>query len=233
MSHTEAENLSALVDDELSSDEVRFMLRRTGQDASLCATWTRYHLMGDAMRKDVLVLAEDNFADEVMQSIGNADTKPRSRGSYRWLRWSAGGAIAAGVAVAALTMLPPQMHDATTVASTASSSQQMTGSQRVTGVAQANVPAAPHVDHATAPRWLSAAPPAAQMAQAAAADVASGPRIHSVPSGGYGEELAPYMTLPIYRAPQTQHARQAMQQLRMVTPQRGQVAPASSQARAH
>ena len=196
MSQSEHENLSALMDGELDSNQLRFMLRRMDSNMSLCAAWERYHLVGDSLRHDMPGLADAGFADRIMQEIGATSGARGRHGSHRWLRWSAGGAIAAGVAVAALVAVQPRMGGMTTrqaaATSSASSSRAVATANPVT--TSANEPAgAPSV-----PRWLSASPAAAQLAQPAAATFspAGQPLGQSEPLGYYSPGLAPYMTIP-------------------------------------
>jgi sigma-E factor negative regulatory protein RseA len=105
------EQLSAAIDGELSAQELRFLLRRLDHDAALAQTWSRYQLAGDGVRRQVPPLASADFAARVMRAIeresaaGSSTSTPATR--RHWLRWSAGGAIAASVAVAALLLVQP------------------------------------------------------------------------------------------------------------------------------
>lgn len=213
MSNAEYENLSALMDGELSHEQIRFMLRRTSGNAALCATWDRYHIIRDGMRHEVSLWADDDFVARVMDGIheqadaGNMPARPH----HRWLRWSAGGAIAAGVAVAALVAVQPQVHRQNTIAATG------TEAPASVQVATTNAPARTEPQaHAApvVPRWLSASPSAAQMAQPAAATFYSGGGARpDQPQGYYWRGIAPYMTLPAYRTSNALQAREIMHQL--------------------
>jgi sigma-E factor negative regulatory protein RseA len=107
MTDNQRENLSAGMDGELSKEELRFLLRRIDHDAALQQAWSRYHVARDGLRRQLPPVASDGFAARVMQAIEKervgANVKPRRH----WLHWSAGGAIAAGVAVAALMVAQP------------------------------------------------------------------------------------------------------------------------------
>ena len=46
------QQLSALMDGELSPDEARFLLRRLQHDEELGSTWERWQLCGDVLRGD-------------------------------------------------------------------------------------------------------------------------------------------------------------------------------------
>src|SRR4051794_35921259 len=108
MSEANREVLSAGMDGELSREEVRFLLRRLEADAGLADVWGRYHAGRDGLRAEGTPFASADFAARVMAAI-EADVAvvgvaaPRRR----WLHWSAGGAIAASVAVAALMLSQP------------------------------------------------------------------------------------------------------------------------------
>jgi len=105
------EQLSAAIDGELSAEELRFLLRRLDHDAALSQAWSRYHMAGDGVRRQLPPLASSGFATRVMRAIEResaaASSVPAPGARRHWLHWSAGGAIAASVAVAALLMVQP------------------------------------------------------------------------------------------------------------------------------
>ena len=101
------ENLSAGIDGELSKEQLRFLLRRLDHDAALQQTWTRYHLARDGLRHQLPPLAAAGFAARVMQAIEQESVTTVGPRRGHWLRWSAGGAIAASVAAAALMIGQP------------------------------------------------------------------------------------------------------------------------------
>lgn len=190
MSHAEHENLSALMDGQLSRDQVRFMLRRMDGNVSLRTAWERYHVMGDSLRHEMHGLADVGFAERIMREIDASSVTHHRRGPHRWLRWSAGGAIAAGVAVAALVVVQPQMRGART-ASTSSTPQTIAASPAATPSVSEPM-GAPSV-----PRWLSASPAAAQLAQPAAATFSPNGQPLRLSESQYASPgLAPYMTIP-------------------------------------
>lgn len=100
------EQLSSLMDGELERDQARFVLRRASTDAALPVRWERYHVARQVLRRQDLVVLRHGFADAVMARI-EAETAVRPRAGSQWLRWGAGGAIAASVAVAALVVTRP------------------------------------------------------------------------------------------------------------------------------
>jgi hypothetical protein len=101
------QQLSALIDGELSPDEARFLLRRLGHDRELSACQDRWQLAGDMLRRVPCRAAPAGFADRIAAAVGAECAKAdgRSAGAPRraaaWLRWS-GGALAASVAAVAL-----------------------------------------------------------------------------------------------------------------------------------
>lgn len=107
MTDNQRENLSAGMDGELSKEELRFLLRRIDHDAALQQAWSRYHVARDGLRRQLPPLASDGFAARVMQAVEQEGVVVSGRPRRHWLHWSAGGAIAAGVAVAALMVAQP------------------------------------------------------------------------------------------------------------------------------
>lgn len=128
MNQEACEQLSALMDGELSRDETGFLMRRVAHDKNLVACWSNFHLIRQTMRRQVIVELRPNFARSVLAQI-EAENQPQSRLSGSWLRWASGGAIAASVAVAALVLSGPQ--DATN------------GSTGGSGALTASIPAPP------------------------------------------------------------------------------------------
>jgi sigma-E factor negative regulatory protein RseA len=132
MTENQRENLSAGMDGELSKEELRFLLRRLDHDASLQQAWSRYHVARDGLRRELSPLASESFASRVMLAVEQDGAAVQQGKRRHWLHWSAGGAIAAGVAVAALMVsqptgpggdrLSPQMASAPTTTTTMESS---------------------------------------------------------------------------------------------------------------
>jgi len=107
MTDNQRENLSAGMDGELSKEELRFLLRRLDHDASLQQAWSHYHVARDGLRRELSPLASEGFAARVMLVVEQDGGVVRQGRRRHWLHWSAGGAIAAGVAVAALMVAQP------------------------------------------------------------------------------------------------------------------------------
>ncbi|WP_266156724.1 sigma-E factor negative regulatory protein [Dyella silvatica] len=146
MTEAHRENLSAAMDGELSAEQLRFLLRRLDHDKPQQQAWARYHVARDGLRRELPPLASAGFAASVMAAIELESGVAQPAARRHWLRWSAGGAIAASVAVAALMVAQPAGPDADrSMPSVAANSQGMT-------TASGSV-----VQHspASAPPWLS------------------------------------------------------------------------------
>lgn len=170
MSEAQREHLSAGIDGELAREELRFLLRRFEHDAELRQAWTRYHLGRDALRRQLPAVASAGFAARVEQAIAQESAAAGGRRTPHWLRWSAGGAIAASVAVAALMIARPVTDDDHAAAGLAQTSP----STEISAPLQPAPPAA-------VPPWLSG-DTASHYSQQAAATLGD----------SYGEMLLPY-----------------------------------------
>src|SRR6201991_2583245 len=148
MSEANREILSAGMDGELSREEIRFLLRRLEADPILADTWERFHAGRDGLRNQVLPFASADFASRVMAAI-EAEPASAAAPRRRWLHWSAGGAIAASVAVAALMLSQPAGNRS--AAPDIVQRAPVTGDALVADVGTPPPPAAAPV----APQWLS------------------------------------------------------------------------------
>ncbi|QHG86526.1 sigma-E factor negative regulatory protein [Xanthomonas sp. NCPPB 1638] len=100
------QQLSALVDGELSADESRFLLRRLAHDDELAGCHERWQLCGDVLRGAANAPAPLDFAARVRSAIADEPAplpQPAPRAAARW-RWGGGAAIAASVAAIAMFM---------------------------------------------------------------------------------------------------------------------------------
>lgn len=110
MSEALNEQLSALVDDEVDREELPMLLRQLEQSDTLAARLDRYYLMRAAVRRDLPATATGlNLADRVSAALESEPAHTRSR--PRWhrgqaLKPAAGLAIAASVAVLAVSLWP-------------------------------------------------------------------------------------------------------------------------------
>ncbi|WP_407352349.1 RseA family anti-sigma factor [Luteimonas sp. R10] len=100
------QQLSAMLDGELSPDQARFMLRRLQHDTELASCWERWQVCGDVLRGQRNALLPADFAQHVARAIaddsGAAEPAPAAAERTRLWRWGGGAALAASVAMAAL-----------------------------------------------------------------------------------------------------------------------------------
>lgn len=102
------QQLSAMLDGELSPDEARFMLRRLQHDTTLASCWERWQVCGDVLRGQRNDLLPRDFAERVAGSLaggavaGDAPDAPALARRPRIARWGGGAAIAASVALLAV-----------------------------------------------------------------------------------------------------------------------------------
>ena len=97
--------LSALKDGELDRDAARFLCSRLANDEVLRDQWSRWHLIGDALNQRHSAMLGNGLAQAVAQAIAN-DATPRRQLGPTLVRWAAGSAIAASVALMALMVVP-------------------------------------------------------------------------------------------------------------------------------
>lgn len=113
------QQLSSLIDGELSADEARFMLRRLEHDESLSSCNERWQMLGDVLRGQACAPAPVDFADRVRASVASEPAPVMQarveRGPDRqerrggWRRWGGGAALAASVAAVAMFMTREQL----------------------------------------------------------------------------------------------------------------------------
>lgn len=115
------EQLSALMDGELDAERSRFLLRRLEGDPALRAAWERWQLVSGSLKGRLALQVDAGFlarvrdgieagrhADEPMAEVGEHGAGHAPAPAAAWLRWAAGGAIAASVAVVAVMATQPQ-----------------------------------------------------------------------------------------------------------------------------
>ncbi len=109
------EQLSSLIDGEMSSDASRFVLRRLETSSELKQSWSRVHLAGDLLARRSVLPASSRFAERIAKALEvESLASPAKAGNAGWLRYAGGAALAASVAVVALMMVPaPNTTDTT------------------------------------------------------------------------------------------------------------------------
>lgn len=107
------EQLSALMDGELASEQARFLHKRLETDVTLRADWSRWHAARDALQGRSAIHWDPGFGERIAACLRD-EAAPRSSAWQGALRWSAGVAVAASVAVAAIVSLP-RLADAPTL----------------------------------------------------------------------------------------------------------------------
>lgn len=188
MTQDQREHLSAGIDGELAREELRFLLRRFEHDAELRQAWTRYHLAREGLRRQLPAVASAGFAARVEQAVAQDAQARAGRRAPHWLRWSAGGAIAASVAVAALMIARPVADD----------DHATTGLAQSSPSAEFTVPVEPAAP-AAVPPWLSG-DNASRYSQQAAATLGESYGQLLMP---YARSLSPYRVQPV-RSPRNE-----------------------------
>jgi len=99
------EQVSALLDNELSDHESDSVLAKISQDSDLQQCWERYHMIGDVMRGETLNLQAGEISERVKKEIDSEPAiisipkKSKSRSwKSNWIKPAAGAALAASVA---------------------------------------------------------------------------------------------------------------------------------------
>ncbi|MCP4127602.1 MAG: sigma-E factor negative regulatory protein [Gammaproteobacteria bacterium] len=107
------EQVSSLLDNELSDTEMASVLTGLNQQHELRQTWDRYHLIGDVMRGEPIQLKATEISERVRQQVELEPaiiSMPRKRGmgsrKSPWVKPLAGAALAASVATVAVINAP-------------------------------------------------------------------------------------------------------------------------------
>lgn len=98
------ETLSALVDGRFDAPDAERVFERLNGDAALRAQWTRYHLIGDALRDALPETVGHDLVTAVASRLEAEPTvlAPRPRPQSGPLRWLTGAAVAASCAGAVI-----------------------------------------------------------------------------------------------------------------------------------
>ena len=97
--------LSAMFDGELPATECELLSRRIDRDETLRARWSRYALIGAAMRSEPVATARSGFARRVSVALRGAEAKPRAQHRGRQMLLNVAVSASLVVAVAALVDL--------------------------------------------------------------------------------------------------------------------------------
>lgn len=104
MSDKSNQNISELMDGELSSDCSKFLLKRMQSDSELRDSWNTYHMLRSCLQKEHDAPLIQNLGSLVVAKLNSEvsqETKADKKGN-RWLKGLTGGAIAASVALFAV-----------------------------------------------------------------------------------------------------------------------------------
>lgn len=133
MANSVDEQISALMDGELSERELPGVLQRLRKDADLAGRWQRYHLIRDALHGtlpdhvnfDLSARIHDALRDEPV-----VFAPPRRKRDFRpWLRQAAGMAIAASVAAIAILTFQAVYDESPTMAAKEQAAAEMVAQQ--------------------------------------------------------------------------------------------------------
>jgi sigma-E factor negative regulatory protein RseA len=104
MSDQSKQNISLLMDGELSRDCSRFLLKRMHHDVDFRQSWNHYHLMRSAVQQDSQAPLMHDLGSRVVQRL-QSDSELISHSAKPgrgWLKAMTGSAIAASVALLAV-----------------------------------------------------------------------------------------------------------------------------------
>jgi negative regulator of sigma E activity len=203
--------LSAMFDGELSAAECDLLARRLAKDEALRAQWSRYSMIGAALRAERGVALHDRVAWRVQTAIAQeptygegdvaatgrtaalvpADALRASR-AERWARFSRplmGAGIAASVAVMSVMWLRNQESPETLVASHPATESIVLTAEPATSVAEARV-ASPTPVSTGEPDLYSTPAPSSQTSIAPPARLANYVVAHSEYSGPLSRRMA-------------------------------------------
>ncbi len=98
--------LSAMFDGELPATECELLSRRIDRDEILRARWSRYALIGAAMRSEPVATARSGFARRVSAALRGAEDKPRvARGRRMLLSAAVSASLVVTVAGVSISLL--------------------------------------------------------------------------------------------------------------------------------
>jgi sigma-E factor negative regulatory protein RseA len=111
------ETLSALIDGELTSNEISKAVNKLTESDDLCGHWDRYNVIGDIIRGEEIRSEYRAIADGVKDKLRDEPAilaPPRRSGDRfkpQWVKPAAGSALAASVAAIALLAAPQFINE--------------------------------------------------------------------------------------------------------------------------
>ncbi|MEN8166442.1 MAG: sigma-E factor negative regulatory protein [Pseudomonadota bacterium] len=110
MTEQEQERLSALVDKELPHNEITGEIGKLLKNSPGHEVWSRYHLIGDAIRQEVGPVVDLQLADRISKRVQDEPVvlapHAMQHPTAKWLKPTSGLAIAASVALLAVAVTP-------------------------------------------------------------------------------------------------------------------------------
>ncbi len=120
MADDKKEWISALADGELTDDELTRGLDALRNDPVLLESWSRYHLVRDALHSNLEARVMPDLSHRVAAALDSEPVILAPQRSHRpWLRHAAGLAVAAsvtGVAILGITRMSGEENGVTTIA---------------------------------------------------------------------------------------------------------------------
>lgn len=107
MNQPQHEQLSAFIDGELERDAARFLMKRLDSDVELREAWQRWQLVGTCLRGQPVYQLPGSFAEDIAVRLANEAVPRGASPMATVLRWTAGLAVAASVAMLALVVVKP------------------------------------------------------------------------------------------------------------------------------
>ncbi len=123
MSNKLSEQVSALMDDECTEQELKLAVRQLARDTTLASQWERYHLISDVLKGQAPPELDTDFSRKLQQRLEQerplaALSLPRQtqqrRTARSWQRPALGVALAASLAAVAVLVWSPSMEQLST-----------------------------------------------------------------------------------------------------------------------
>ena len=104
MSDKSNQNISELMDGELSNDCSRFLLKRMQSDQELRSSWNNYHMLRSSLQREHNAPIMQDLGSLVVEQLQRNEIPPmeQTKTPNKWLKAFSGTAIAASVALVAV-----------------------------------------------------------------------------------------------------------------------------------